>query len=267
MVTIEKRNNISKIIKENNLNELKLFIEKNKIDLKKFNTIDFDFLIYSLKNKISIEVIKFIINQCQYETYNYYVQEGKQYTSKRPPIFYAIATNNFKIANFLLINNADINYKENALIYDLFKHQLLNKSNLKYILSSGIRIFDNFIIEFLISNIYSIEYNTIQRMNFLEIILKYYYFDNDFIIKLLYIFKNKNSLSTKHLQELLINEHKIVIKDEWYKDACYYENNNALKVLLKYDIRNKDELLKKIESYKKLDTYYDLEENFYDLDH
>jgi len=77
-------------------------IKNNDIDLfYKNNTTNFDILIYSIQNNVSIEIIKAILPFYKNKTLNY-IQNGWS------PLIAAILNNKFEIADLLLENNADI---------------------------------------------------------------------------------------------------------------------------------------------------------------
>jgi len=61
---ISQRNKLVKVIKKNNLIELKTYINENHIRSTFINYGDyFDILIWAIENDVSYDIIKFIINQ------------------------------------------------------------------------------------------------------------------------------------------------------------------------------------------------------------
>lgn len=68
--------------------------------MKGLNNSNFDILIFSINQEASLSVIKFIIDQIQYRSFNYYIiTEKKQHWIS---LHSAILKNNFEIAYFLL---------------------------------------------------------------------------------------------------------------------------------------------------------------------
>ncbi|ORX46462.1 hypothetical protein BCR36DRAFT_585277 [Piromyces finnis] len=68
-------------------------------------------------------------------------------------------------------------------------------------------------------------------------------------------YKNKIPLSTYKIQEEIENEVNKVIKDQFYREAVYYEFEDGIKLFLGSDVRNKTEIFNKIKEYKKFGTY------------
>ncbi|ORX78787.1 hypothetical protein BCR32DRAFT_42607 [Anaeromyces robustus] len=260
----KKRNDIKAIIKTNDVNYLKKYIENNDISLKELKNEDFDILICSIENEASINMIKFIINQYHYQTLNYFNnQKNLLLDQGNTPLFFTLAKNNFRVSNLLLENGANINYENGKILCHLIEENFLNKKNLKYILSHGFnqKYLDRFIIDL-------IQYHTNDDTllsDSLDVIFKYYLFDNNFILNLLGIYKNKIIISTKQLQNIIKEEqNKIIIKDEWYEEAIkrkYYDDVDAITPLIKKDTREKNFIINKFDNfYKKIYNGYEIEE-------
>jgi len=158
-----------------------------------------------------------------------------------------------KIADLLIKHRADINFRfkyssqDNVnVIYYLYKINCLYNENLKYILDK------DFNLEYITENLLNYLVSSHKNDN-LEIIFKHYIFDNEFILSLLNIYKNKVSYSGKQLQELTLNEkNKIKINENMYDNAIKKRNYDAIRILLDND-SNGEKILEKINKYDVLE--------------
>jgi len=249
----EKRKNIIEILKHDSLVELKQYIIENNISLKGYNTRDFDLLLTSIENNVSPEVMKYVIKQCQYTTFNYTIQNSSVSILQRTPIFSAIAKNNFSIAKLLIECGADVNYSNGDLLYCLYYLDLIEPGNLKFILNHGINL--DIILEF-ISFLIKDSPFTIQNIpDLLKVIISHYIYSNSLILMFLLNYKNRIPLSTEKIQEEIENEANKIIKDQFYQEAVYYEFEDGIELLLGSDVRDKIPIYNKIKEYKKQGTY------------
>ncbi|ORX64730.1 ankyrin [Anaeromyces robustus] len=247
----DKRRKILDIAKSGNLIELQQYIYDNKIELKSFNNEHFDILISAIENKVSIKIVKHIINQCHYHNFDYYINImddflkiylndeyqnnsispiNKDYVNKdyMIPIYTSVANNNFDISNLLLYYGADINYtkecNDNIITY-LYKNKLLNFENLTYILNNGFEICEE------------IHDNIID--NFIEP-----YFDTS---------KEEDKKYCEHsnsfLEIFLKNIKEYHIQSYHYEYAVNKNNITAVIILLNYD-KNKTDALLNYNSFK-----------------
>ncbi|KAG4094604.1 ankyrin repeat-containing domain protein [Neocallimastix lanati (nom. inval.)] len=227
----ENKNDILQLIEKNNISLLRQFVDDNNISLKSLNSESFDILIYAIEKNASIEIIKYIMNQCKYETYNYYTLKDD---SCKVPLYSAITKNKFKLSDLLIKNNADINYFNPNAIEFLLENFSLNPKNLKYILHNG------FDIDFVNTDLI----NTLierKKAEFLDVIFKFYIFNNDFILNLLNMYRNKRAISDKDFKDMLFAErNKISVDDSNYEHANTLENPEAIKVLFNNDGCEKD---------------------------
>jgi len=268
---IEKhRNFIIDLLKDvdeeeiHNLITLKNYIKNNNVDLKSLNNKDFDIVIFSIESNAATEIIKFIIEQCQYKTFNYTFNITENYKSYynnfyynnikyKVPLFSAIKKENFEIADLLIQYNADINYlandKQNVAVYLYDCYHCIYKPELKYILKKG--FFVNGFTTNLINDIILDGYN----FNLLKSIFNFRIFDEAFVLNLLSIYKNKFKLSKKQLNSLIRKEKsKIKIEDSMYKNVLRCEYYESLVLLLKYDSDDPFVILDKIQKYDLLNV-------------
>ncbi|OUM66691.1 hypothetical protein PIROE2DRAFT_6003 [Piromyces sp. E2] len=277
----DQRNYIKKIILKNNLSEFKSFIKESKVNLRDFNDDRYDILISIIEadSEVSLEIIQFIIDQLPYESLNYFIRnvEEEQNTngSSKPysyghyktPLFSAIAYQKFDIATLLLKNKADINYKITdfksltgvakntiTIVNNLYSTYHLYNKNLKYILDHGFKI--QSITSTLIKDLISYQ-NEVKKNDLLEIIFRYYIYDNDFILNLLHSYKYQKTLSNRKLHYLITKEkNKIVIDDAMYATTiqnAYYKNWDALFLFFVYDGSEPLKIFDRIRHYHVLD--------------
>jgi ankyrin repeat protein len=239
---VEPREDLIKIIKKNNVEEFERYVKERDIVLKNLNNQGFDILIYTIENNISVDIIKSIIEQKQYKTYNYVINENSR---QKVPLISAILNNNFEIADLLIKHNANINQFD--IIYYLFKINRLNYQNLNYILYHGFHIRN--ITPYLINELIETNNNII-----LNKIFKYYLFSNEFILNFLKMYQDQNPVSLQHLQEVLRKEKKgIKVEGTMYDKALAKENYGAFKILFENDSGDEDNLLYKVNKYDLLE--------------
>ncbi|ORX85785.1 hypothetical protein BCR32DRAFT_265423 [Anaeromyces robustus] len=263
----QKRDNIIKIIQENNILEIKKYIKNNSIDLKElnksvhnvskymtddnynnlFDTNGFDVLITSIENDITLDKIKFLMDECQYETLNYHIYNKK--FGRRSPLLSALLKHDYNIADYLINYGADINYDICYLeiIYYLDGLNKLDEKTLKYIIRKGydIKKIENYIISnFLEKN----------QSHFIGILIKKFIYDNKFILNLLNYYKNKTPLSDELLTKMINDEKsKLKVKKEWYGKVLANNDFDTFELLYHNDIRPEkekfDELMEDLQDY------------------
>jgi len=249
--------------KYNVLMELENYIKENNIDLKNINNENFDLLNFTI-NSISnnnkkegiyydsydnVKLINFIIKHCPYENLNYIYPRS---IIQEPPLFTAISKYKFKIADYLIKQGANINYKINS-------NNINNNMN---IINSLNKQCDDKILKYILNRNFDISNITLdllnklinKKENLLNIIFKHYIFDNDFILRFTSFYKNKIPLSNEKLKELIDEE-----KNKIYMDDCLYDTSikwgrcNVTKTLLDYDSRDEKVILEIIYKYKLLE--------------
>ncbi|KAG4091715.1 ankyrin, partial [Neocallimastix lanati (nom. inval.)] len=136
-----KENKIFKLIQSNNIKKLKSYISSNNNNnkIKDLKKNGLDILLYSIEcTNTSNEIIKYIISKKIFENLNYSVCTLNN--GIKTPLFQAFVHNRLNIVEYLLNNNANINYLNGGLFDYLYQHKKLNKQNfdlmLQYIILS-----------------------------------------------------------------------------------------------------------------------------------
>ena len=184
------------------------------------------------------------------------------------PLSLSLAFNKFNIAKMLMDHGADINYRwkgyNNNENYQIFNnlHQMkqLNSSNLKFLINYGYTFTSEDIQLFITNktkntkrkrNQYSTndrdhdtndsidrkEKEEKQTKKCLKIILENYVWDNQFILKLIHISKNRLAHSNAQFHSLILHEkNKIVLTKSLVDEALYHSDDEFLELLFNYDI-------------------------------
>jgi len=211
--------------------ELENFMKENNIDSNNYN----EAIILSIENNVPVALLQQILSKKTDKNLNLEIAyEDNNYV----PLFFAIQKNNFELADLLIENGASINYifEDQNIITYLIKNNFCNNINLNYILNKGFSS-DNITSDFILSLLEN------EKTEFLEIILRFIKFDNNFILNLLNIYKNKNILTDKELCNIIKKEKgKVIITDVMYEKAIEKDNNDSLRVLFENDSNNNDSL-------------------------
>jgi len=255
MLTInDLRNNIIDLIKNNNVADLINYVEVNCVFLQALNNNEFDILIFSIESCDSLDIIQYILSQCQYEVLNYSFYCDSDYSQYYPepvgqdicyrgykvPLFSAIAKKKFRIADFLMEKGADINYRLNILNWE-------DINVVNYLYHIGSVYFDKTILRYIFSHGFNINCLTANLMsqfkniydNGLEIIFNHSIFDNAFILNMLDYHSRKKPLSNKQLLSLIYNEkRKIKIDRECYKEALSLKKYDIIMLFFNNDVNH-----------------------------
>lgn len=234
--------------------EIKNYIEKNNVKIKNLNNKNFDIILYVIEYCNDYNIIKYFIQECEYETFNYTIYNFT-YHSSQVPLFTAIIKNKFKVADLLIKYGASINYCINNLdcrkisIVDyccfIKKIKDFNRLQFNYILKKGFNknnITSSLITKFVYNN----------RADLLETVFKHYIFDNLFILNLISFYKNKVPLSDNLLQNEIVKEkRKIEIDEEVYQKTLFRVNSDVLSILYDYDYD--DLIMDRVQHYRILE--------------
>ena len=222
--------------------ELENFMKENNIDSNNYN----EAIILSIENNAPVALLQQILSKKTDKNLNLEIAyEDNNYV----PLFFAIQKNNFELADLLIENGASINYifEDQNIITYLIKNNFCNNINLNYILNKGFSS-DNITSDFILSLLEN------EKTEFLEIILRFIKFDNNFILNLLNIYKNKNILTDKELCNIIKKEKgKVIITDAMYEKAIEKGNNDLLRVLFENDSNKDNIILKRIIKYNLLE--------------
>ncbi|ORX76582.1 hypothetical protein BCR32DRAFT_248642 [Anaeromyces robustus] len=242
----ENKTIIIDLMKKNDIINLTNFIIKNNIILESFNINEFDLLIYGIRINISNKMLSFVYDHCHYKTINYtHILNRSEIVT---PLFLALYYSNYDLAKTILEKGGNINYKGikyNVLSF-LKKKGALDKRKLIFILSHGFNI------------TYINKYQLIYNFNFslTKVILEFCIFNNNFILKLLSINKNKTPMSKNAFYELIRNEKgKFEIK-EWYYKLLNKRKYKQIEYIYSYEDRNNNanNIQKLLQCANKIDT-------------
>ncbi|ORX45812.1 ankyrin [Piromyces finnis] len=219
---------LSDIIKINNINEITALLSYYKTQTCTLQNI----LVFLIENKCSIDIIKIVISIMR--NVNYEIQENKI------PLFIAIKENQFKVANLLLQNHADINllnnHHENILSY-LFKLKKINSLQLYYLLKNGINVneIDNEGNTCLMNAIKFGDHHLI------ELILNYFTCDTEDIIDIILYYKSHKKYVIEYIENKVKEKKGKIYMNVKNDDndtvlifACRQNNLDIVKKLLQY---------------------------------
>jgi len=225
------------------LNDLKLYITEKKTNLtelicnndKNQSYEKVNLLTLTIAFGSSLEIIEYLLNEYPYKYFNF---GGNNET----PLFITIKEGYFDISNILIKYGGDIN--ESKIIKNLQERNLLDISNLKYLLKKGL-------------NIENIDIEKINDPLLLKIISKKFIFTNSFIFNLLNLYKNNEVVSNNSFKNIIQNE-----KQKIKFCISHYENvsNDSEKVMIlfNYDGSEKSSMIYKIIKYDILNCAIEL---------
>eukprot|EP00833_Pecoramyces_ruminatium_P008155 jgi/Orpsp1_1/1182187/evm.model.c7180000080254.1 len=233
----EIKEKISCFIKNNNINELQNYIQKNNILLNEYCKCFYkndDLLKFAIKNSASMNMVSYIIKSCSYDLSKLYFDKLEK-DEVHSIIHIVLSKNNYKLLDFLIKHGLDI-HQMNGLSW-LYENQQLNNKNLSNILSHEFCIKSNTICQLIMD----------YRMDVVEKVFKYYYFNNDFILKLLFMYQNKSGLTDFLLRKMIYRENnKISFNKSMYEKVMNHKNDETISFLFHHDTRNKEVILKDI---------------------
>lgn len=209
---IRYRKMITLLIKKNNIQELKNYINYHQINLSDVNSKEYDLLISCIEIGASVDMFVFLMKEGNYTTLNYFINRDNGFQT---PLIAALSANRYDIANILFINGADGNFNikdmipsesgnYNSIAVYLYEKNLLNNDNLFYLIASP------YVVPLLIPR--TLMFKFIDNFN------------NDFIAT---IFQNC----------------RIPADNQWYRRAIEKENYEAVEILYKCDRRAKSDVV------------------------
>ncbi|OUM58702.1 hypothetical protein PIROE2DRAFT_15940 [Piromyces sp. E2] len=257
MSFIEKEsNNIYNLIKNNDVTAIENFFHQYNIQPHEWHKMfENDLLIYAIEHEASMAIIEYLISFYDTLNYSFYRDNGRY----KSPLFSAVAECHFDVAKCLMKHNVDINYDLEVssdpkitqnILYYLSSYDYINIRNLRFLLHSGFhpeKIKPDIINDFI---------NVKYKNCYLDVIFKYYIFDNEFILHLLQYYKYYTPLSDKQFYTIVATEkNKIKITDEMYRLAMkkWYDKVNVIELLINYDCKKPDQLLDIIQKYEILE--------------
>jgi len=245
---------VCSLIKKNNIEKLKDYINDNYIVLRLLEyggsysySKYINFLIYAIENNSSLEMMKFIMDECQYETLNF---SFRDYGS---PLFYAIKSKKLNIADFLIDNGAIINSR-------YFIDEVDNKRGIFYFLNINPtnsckknedknNIQKNFdCIDYILNNDFKVTRDVINELIEFNNNNELKYILNELINCKGYTLQYKTRIQLKkedQKDDSIIDDNVnniISIDNETIELAIKKENYEALNIIWNY-MTNKDELM------------------------
>jgi len=224
--------------KEFNTNDLDTFLNITGFQLKEYNDQHWDVLINAIKILCPLNVIKYIIEKGKYEgKLDYYVIENDNNNSESNvmiPLFLAILTEQFKVADLLLEKGAHLNYTAHYndnkifLLKYLYRYESINKQTLRYLKNHDYSLNMDNMNPFISILVHEIEDNIP-----LKIIMETFFFDNATILKLLQCYKKREPMSRKRLNST-VYKNNIQMENYYYDVLIRKENIDLLETLLDY---------------------------------
>jgi hypothetical protein len=227
----EKRKIVKEKIKQNDHIGLKNYILKNNIILMSLNDNYHDLLIDAIEDETSLSMIEFLISQyssLNYVVYYTTVDQNSWYKPFKFPLLSSLMMNNFEVADVLLLHGAEINfrYHDETVLYYLYYYYnyKMNAKNIKYLIDHHIDIE--------IDKSYSYIWNYL---------IRYYVFNNTFLIQLILLHKNQIPLSKRQFQEIILQEkRKLKLTRSTYNDIISHKDFKTLGKLLRYHHEEKN---------------------------
>jgi len=233
-----KYENILNLIKENNVTKLQNYLIEEDISLstpvfsRKYHKCD-DILKFCIESNASIPMIQFIIQESHYKEFNYDVYLNNTLTTL---LCATISNKRFDIFHILTAKK-DIDINSSDILLWLYKASKLNEINLKFLLNRGINISTEFLKYLLKDN----------KTKFLNLIFKYFYFNNTTILTLLSMYECKTALSKQQLIIIIEREKdKVLLNKTIYEIAIEKNNYDALQFLYYRDFRENTIILKEL---------------------
>ncbi|KAG4101195.1 hypothetical protein H8356DRAFT_1289541 [Neocallimastix lanati (nom. inval.)] len=256
----EKQKLILELLKRNNINKLKDFINSLETPLYFLNSTNFDLLTLALSLNCSFYIIKLIFNRCNYKTLNYVVKD-KYYlydmkvlmysnNNVKSPLLLSLEFSDFQSVELLINKGADMYFKINGnyILEILREENLLTMRKLNFLLKNGftgiskrkfIHIINNEINKIEIPMELYLKYLDKKDYKKVEYLYKYYSTEKktlfkDFILFYLnYFDRNFNKKSFYDLFNFIINHEntfifKAFLKKNNYILQCLYSSESEI---------------------------------------
>ncbi|ORY13653.1 hypothetical protein LY90DRAFT_518154 [Neocallimastix californiae] len=148
----EKQKLILELLKRNNIDKLKDFINSLETPLYFLNSTNFDLLTLALSLNCSFYIIKLIFNRCNYKTLNYVVKDiyhlydmkVLMYSNNnvKSPLLLSLEFSDFQSVELLINKGADMYFKINGkyILEILREENLLTMRKLNFLLKNGFSI-------------------------------------------------------------------------------------------------------------------------------
>ncbi|KAG4081915.1 hypothetical protein H8356DRAFT_1299993 [Neocallimastix lanati (nom. inval.)] len=234
----EKQKLILELLKRNNIDKLKDFINSLETPLYFLNSTNFDLLTLALSLNCTFYIIKLIYNRLitKMKTIVNYQNSLKvlmdSNNNVKSPLLVSLEFSDFQSVEFLINKGADMYFKINGkyILEILREENLLTMRKLNFLLKNGFSL-----KKFKIERLSNFEFKYIKKC------LENFVFDINFIKYLLNLYKNKAGISKRKFNHKVNNEiNKIEIPMELY---------------LKY-LDRKDYKKKKTRSFKDFIIFY-----------
>ncbi|ORX49345.1 ankyrin [Piromyces finnis] len=231
-IEINLNKEIINIIRNNNYEELKKFLEKESINLDFFKNYN-NPLLFAIKNKSSFKIIEYLLQ--------YNIDINFNEINGSCPLSEAVINNDKDVFNLLIKNGANINLlnfqKETPLLY-LTKYKFLSKYFLAKFIDNNADVDtkdkngDTTLMYLTKSN----------KASLVDFLLNQVILNNTFIINLITLGKNKENIDDKSFSQLLNKNYSkinINIQDKNLNtpliNACYKGYYNIVDSLLKHN--------------------------------
>ncbi|KAG4088155.1 hypothetical protein H8356DRAFT_1057129 [Neocallimastix lanati (nom. inval.)] len=247
----EKQKLILELLKRNNIDKLKDFINSIETPLYFLNSTNFDLLTLALSLNCSFDIIKLIYNRCNYKTLNYVVEDiyhlydmsnHKDKTivnyqnslevlmdsnnNVKSPLLVSLEFSDFQSVEFLINKGAVMYFKINGkyILEILREVNLLTMRKLNFLLKNGFSL-----KKFKIERFSNFEFK------YIKMCLEIFVFDTNFIKYLLNLYKNKTGISKRKFNHIINNEiNKIEIPMELYLKYLDRKDYRKVEYLYQY---------------------------------
>jgi len=209
-----KRKRILDIAKAGHLAELQQYIYDNKIELKSLNDEHFDILISAIENKVPVKIIKYIISQCHYHDFDYYITYMDDFLKIH--FIEEICTLNFENLKYILNHGFDVCDIHGEIIKDFIYNDYFDTFKVEDIRYNE---YSNSFLEIFLKNIKKEHYDfAIKNNNITALIILLYYDKNN---------KNDVLLNFNYSKDNIFREFKYRVSFYECNFYCKISNENG----------------------------------------